>query len=287
MFTVQRLRYELSAAEPLRLMRTLPTATIRGAFGYALAQVLGRDGLLDEQEQDGLYQHLFKPENANDTPIQHRYLARHYQLRGYFSRPDMRSFVLDLYLFGRAEECAPIFKQVVETMCQMGLGKNHQTCQCRLLSVQKAPPPVPEYHGDEDLAVQFVTPANRITFHGEKFTTEIPFLPLFNRLAWRVAELDTLYGDGTIKPTLDIPALQATAATIGHLKVAGGVVEAQRTSTRTTQVQYLDGFVGEMRYRGDFTPFLPILAYLPYVNVGHFNEGGCGWCRMKFVPPNQ
>ncbi|MBR4518257.1 MAG: CRISPR system precrRNA processing endoribonuclease RAMP protein Cas6, partial [Victivallales bacterium] len=169
----------------------------------------------------------------------------------------------------------------------MGLGKRHQVCQCKLLSVKKVTPPTPAYAGNEDLAVQFVTPANRITFHGTKFTEEIPFLPMFNRLTWRVAELDTLYGDDTIKPQLDIPALQEAAATIGHRRVSGGFVAAQRTSTRTAQVQYLDGFVGEMRYRGNFTPFLPILAYLPYVNVGHFNEGGCGWCQMKFVPPDQ
>ena len=169
----------------------------------------------------------------------------------------------------------------------MGLGKHHQVCQCKLLSIQKTAARAPAYTGTEDLAVQFVTPANRITFHKTKFTEEIPFLPMFARLASRVAELDTLYGDGTIQPQLDIPALQAAAAAVGHLRVAGGFVAAQRTSTRTAQVKYLDGFAGEMRYRGNFTPFLPILAYLPYVNIGHFNEGGCGWCRMKFVPPDQ
>ena len=45
----------------------------------------------------------------------------------------------------------------------------------------------------------------------------------------------------------------------------------------------MDGFVGAMLYCGDFTPFLPYLKYLPFINVGRFNVFGCGWCEMEFL----
>ncbi|MBQ6470873.1 MAG: CRISPR system precrRNA processing endoribonuclease RAMP protein Cas6 [Victivallales bacterium] len=284
MLTLQIQRYEFSARSPLRFHRLIPSVTLRGAFGYALAQVLARDsGVEDLSSQVMLYKHLFKPENDGNYPqVQNQDVARHYQMRGWYSRPDHCSFLLDLTLFGRGGECARLFHYVMEVMANMGVGGNRQECQCLLVSSREVQPQAPAYDGG-DLAVQFVTPCNRLSYRRQCFEKEVPFAPLILRLAARLRELDALYGDGTLDIGLDWRELEERALQVGHLKVTGGRMAAERMSTRSLHVQRIGGFVGEMRYRGDFQPFLPLLAYLPYVNVGHFNEGGCGWCRMQFV----
>ncbi len=284
MFSLHIQRYELSAKEPLQLHRVIPTVTLRGAFGYALAQVLARgSGVESLLEQVALYKRLFKPENDGSNPlVQNRDVARHFQMRGVYTRPDQCSFLLDLTLFGKGKECGAFFRQVMEVMCLMGVGADRQECHCLLVSEREVDPSLPEYDGG-DLAVQFVTPCNRLTYHRQCFQEEVPFPALLMRLASHVSELDALYGDGVFGGQLDWHGLEEAALRVGHLRVAGGHFSAERWSTRSLHVQRLGGFMGEMRYRGDFRPFLPVLAYLPYVNVGHFNEGGCGWCRMKFV----
>jgi len=51
--------------------------------------------------------------------------------------------------------------------------------------------------------------------------------------------------------------------------------------TRRGETQDLSGFVGEVIYRGDIEPFLPLLLLGEYVHVGKNAAFGNGWYRLE------
>ena len=82
---------------------------------------------------------------------------------------------------------------------------------------------------------------------------------------------------------IKVAGMKRDSRMIASCVESGGVWQAKRISGRTGQEMFLTGFVGAMRYQGDFRPFLEPLRYLPYVNLGRFNVFGCGWCTIQFL----
>ena len=281
--SIRKLRYEFTYPGEIFLHHDIPTITFRGAFGYALAQVIAREAHIPEfSESLILYKNLFMPENTGDKNSRNYNLARPFILRGWYTRPDKRSFLLDAHLFGCTVDYETFFDHVMEAIALTGIGPRHQVCSMQKIhsSLLEIPDPEPE----EYLYVKYITPCSRLTSEGITFLDEIPFYALFARLLDRLQELDSLYGTGSLVPDLlDARCLKQAAKTVMWKKISGGVYQANRTSGRTHQTMKLDGFKGEMAYYGDFTPFRPYLKYLPYINLGHFNVFGCGWCNAEFI----
>lgn len=279
---IRQLRYEFTYPGEILLHHDIPTITFRGAFGYALAQVIAREAHIPEfAESLELYRNVFMPENTGEKESRNRNLARPFIMRGWYSRPDKRSFLLDVHLFGCTVEYESFFDKVIEAIAYTGLGPRQLVCRhskilSRLIDI---PDPEPE----EYLYVKYITPCSRLTSEGTVFREEIPFYALFSRLVDRLQELDQLYGTGGLIPSRqELYHLKHYSKSIMWKKLSGGVYHANRISGRTHQTMKLDGFLGEMGYYGDFTPFRPYLKYLPYINLGHFNVFGCGWCEMSY-----
>ena len=284
MLNIRQIRYEMTADVPLRLHHDVPTITFRGAFGYALAQVIARrSGIVQLREQVKLYKRVFMPQNQGSAPLRDEELSRPFVMRGFFSRPDRRSFILDLLLFGTAAKEESFFDEVVKTMGRMRIGPEHLRCEVQKIAAVDIVPEAPETP-PAFLRAEFITPCSRLKSEGRVFRDEIPFFALFARLVDRVDSLHVLYGGG--RPAADhdtAVALKRLAREIPWRKLDGGAFQVTRTSGRTADVIRMDGFVGAMLYCGDFTPFLPYLKYLPFINVGRFNVFGCGWCEMEFL----
>ena len=281
MFRVWKLSYEFSSPQRILLHAQIPTITFRGAFGYALAQVIARYGSIPSlSDQVSLYRRFFMPQNDGEYESRNQDLARPFVLRGFYSRPDCRSFILELLLFGKAMEYERFFDQVVEVMSKMGLGPHHTECLFEKLASEEVLVPDPE--PGADLVVEFLTPCVRLKHLGRIYQDEIPFQVLLPRLVDRVVELDRLYGDGTFAGPEEIHEWKRSAEAVASVKLSGGVYRALRTSGRTGQRMRLDGFVGTMQYTGDFSGVRQVLRYLPLVNLGRFNVFGCGWCQMWY-----
>lgn len=281
MFRIKNLFYEFSSPRMLELHKEVPTVTFRGAFGYALAQLIAREACIPELgRQVELYRRVFMPRNDGTQESRNLDLARPFQLRGFYSRSDHCSYILQLQLFGVAAEHETFFDRVMEIISYMGLGWRNQVCHFEKLNAQEATVDDPD--PTDSLEVYFLTPCVRLKHHGRIYRNEIPFQALLPRLIDRTTELDNLYGDGSFEREWDIAGMKRAAAEIWSSYVAGEAQAARRTSGRTGQSMNLDGFVGEMNYLGDFTPFREALRYLSHLNIGRFNVFGCGWCRARY-----
>ena len=282
MFGIKTLYYEFSSPHDLGLHEEIPTVTFRGAFGYALAQVIARESCASDLEsQVGLYRSFFMPQNDGTEKSRNLELARPFVIRGFYSRPDRHSFLLEIQLFGKACEYETFFDRVVEVMSYMGIGKQKRVCHFEKLKGKMQE--VPELEATNRLAVCFLTPCSRLKHGGRLYEDEIPFHVLMPRLVDRLTELDNLYGDGSFAAEWDIAGMKRQSRLISGSVESGGKYEARRRSGRTGQEMSLSGFLGKMVYEGDFQQYLEPLRYLPYVNLGRFNVFGCGWCVLKFI----
>ncbi len=279
MTAIKQLRYEFNSPEPLSLHEDVPTITFRGAFGYALAQVLARDETISEfSDKIDLYKAFFMTENTDPALSRNHNPSKPFVLRGYFSRPDLKSFILEVILLGVASEYESFFDKVIETIGYMGVGKRNAVCKCLKLSSRIVETDFPASH---EILIDFITPT-RLKSQDRIFSEEIPFSVLFARLYDRITEISSYYNDMTLNQDDEYAHhLKCLAANIASEKVNGGNYHVSRTSSRTGDQIRLDGFVGEMRYTGDFGPFAGTLKYLPWVHVGRFSVFGCGWTTIR------
>ncbi|MEI6421134.1 MAG: CRISPR system precrRNA processing endoribonuclease RAMP protein Cas6 [Lentisphaerota bacterium] len=278
MIDLKQIRYEISASYPIELHRDLPTVTMRGAFGYSLAQILEREASIKSMDDKAkIFREVFKPENTEGT-IRNSDPARPYVMRGGFARPDRKSFILEIVIFGKACQLEPLFDKVVENMSEMGLGRANTICNAKKLSSDKINPVFPE---TDRIVVDFITPA-RLKHDNMWMNDEIPFDVLFARLANRFNEIMVLYcEDGKCLPYEQANELKNLSRGIFSEKIEGGRFNSGRRSTRTGDEIRLDGFVGKMLYAGDYSRLGEILKYLPWIHVGKSAVLGCGWTTVN------
>ena len=283
MFQIKKLFYEFSSPLDMGLHKDVPVITFRGAFGYALAQVIARSGCIPSLEsQVAIYRRFFMPQQDGTYSSRNLDLARPFVMRGFYSRPDYRSFILEIVLFGAAIEHEIFFDKVVEVMSYMGIGKYNRVCHFEKLDSVLCEIPSPEI--SSLLQVDFITPCAKLKHNGRIYEDCIPFYVLLPRLVDRLIELDNLYGDGSFAQTWDIAGMKHQSRLVADTVLSGGCYHAKRVSGRTGQEMNLSGFIGSILYDGDFSPFREVLKYLPFINLGRFNVFGCGWCSAKFIP---
>jgi CRISPR/Cas system endoribonuclease Cas6 (RAMP superfamily) len=79
---------------------------------------------------------------------------------------------------------------------------------------------------------------------------------------------------------LDFKALGEQAEAVQTVRVDSQWIDRSRR-TRKGFSQDLSGFVGEVTYRGDIEPFLPLLLLGEYIHVGKNAAFGNGWYRLE------
>ncbi|NMA44957.1 MAG: CRISPR system precrRNA processing endoribonuclease RAMP protein Cas6 [Lentisphaerae bacterium] len=279
MFAIQKLRYELRAGEPIIMHELVPTVTLRGAFGYAIAQLIARyDGIAHMAEKVQIYRQLFMPERQDGLATVHRDIPRPFLLRGAYSRPDRRSFLLEVILWGSAIPFEPFVDQVVELVAIMGIGRRNVCCDHQKIVSEAVATTFPA--AVCQLQVDFLSPVVRLACNGRPLRDSVPFYALFARFLDRFSEIDRVYGEGYGVPDEEAYELKQWARSIHSHVIALEQVATQRRSTRSKQTMELRGFVGSMQYLGDFDPARKYLGYLPWIHVGHCSTFGCGWTTL-------
>lgn len=271
MFAIQRLQYLLSARQPLSLNMDLPSISVRGAFGYALKELLDTDRtIIDTEFKAELFRRIFKPRDPGNEPGRIT-PARCFVIRGEYADAGHCSFAAEFILFGRAAECEPVFDNAMRILGRAGLGRDHAVCQVEKTASDTITPYFPECGL---MTVDFQTPT-QIKSRGRMSRHELPFELVMSRLIDRCRDIASSYGGDD--DAYDYVGLKRAARLVMSERVAGGRFNATRKSSLTGDEIWLDGFVGRMLYRGDFAPFAPFLAMLPWVHVGRGTVYGCGW----------
>lgn len=283
MLKIRLLRYHFVAPRPLRLNMDLPAITLRGAFGYALHDLLRNEhSLPDPLDRWRLFLDLFSP-TRNQHAEGASSLPRPFVIRGGFLDDDRCQVLMELLLFGEAAYFESLANQVIEAMACRGLGDGPDAgtpCDVQMLYSETVEP---DFSAESDrLVVDFVSPA-RIRYRKHWLFDEIPFVALISRLTDRFSELVQNYGrdDGRDWAAWTID-LKHRAADILSMRLDGENFRGRRISTRTGASCALNGFVGQMLYQGIFTPFSEILSYLPFIHVGKSAPFGCGWCCLEY-----
>ncbi len=273
--SIQQIKYEITASRPIVLHRDLPSITLRGAFGYALAVMLSDEAsLIREADKIVLFRDIFAP---HDSERQHKGCAdqaRCFVFRGGYALLDRTKFIAELLLFGAFVDYEKLFDKAVCIMANSGLGKTKQICECRKLSSIRIEPKAP--HCDM-LIVDYISPT-RIRADRRWWDDSIPFFALISRLLDRLQELVGLYTEEAFD--VDIGHLKRRSKSIDGECLEGRRYQVNRTSGRTGDVIRLDGFIGQMLYSGDLSPFNEVLAYLPWIHVGKSAVFGCGWACL-------
>ncbi|RMF31505.1 MAG: CRISPR system precrRNA processing endoribonuclease RAMP protein Cas6, partial [Chloroflexi bacterium] len=130
----------------------------------------------------------------------------------------------------------------------------------------------------EQVTLHFLTPT-RLKRGGRFVTQGPPFPVLMRALLRRLTALAALHGPRPWKT--DFGALVEAAEGIALVGEGAGWQDWRRTSRRQGRRMNLGGLVGEATYRGDLTPFHPLLALGEIVHVGKATVFGDGWYVME------
>jgi CRISPR-associated endoribonuclease Cas6 len=132
--------------------------------------------------------------------------------------------------------------------------------------------------GLQEITIRFLTPT---TLKAEGEVVTVPqFHHLVKRLRDRVNALAYFYRGEALD--VNFKELGRRAEAVKEVAVTGRRMDRDRR-TRKGAVQDLSGFVGEVTYRGELGPFLPLLLVGEYVHVGKNAAFGDGWYRLE--PP--
>jgi hypothetical protein len=279
---IRLIRYEFYSKHTIRLKRELPSSTLRGAFGYALMDILTHEPCLpDERQRMLLFNDLFAPETELENG-ELKAMLRPFVIRGGYLDETYCRVGMELLLFGEAGLFEPLVDRVAEQMARRGLGaalnRDSSCCVKKLSSdlVEASFPP--DVHR---IVVDYLSPA-RIKYAKNWCRDEVPFPALISRLCDRFAELVQTYGkdDGRDWEHWCVNIKQRSKYVMS-VKADGALVPGRRRSSRTGHGCSLNGFVGQMVYQGNFEPFSEILGYLPFIHVGKSAPFGCGWVMIE------
>jgi hypothetical protein len=211
-------------------------------------------------------------------------------------------FYFDVVLFEPPEKVLPYFVLAFRALAEAGIGpargravlscvaelltgvpvydgKRMQNCALSGLAF--------EFFGDagesiDKLRVKFLTPTE-LKAAGE--LVDAPEFPvLLRRLRDRISNLRLLYQGGPLE--VDFAALGKAAEGVRLSRRSLRRVEVERSSSRTRMSHPLGGFVGEVEYEGDLSPFLPYMRAGEWTGVGRQTVWGKGHFAITIAAPD-
>jgi hypothetical protein len=286
-------------------------STFRGAFGGALKRVV-----CAVREQDCctcllaercLYARTFEVRETEGGEKQRIAAPPHpYVIEPFLSSATRyragESFDFSLVLFGATNDYLPYFIYAFEMMGEGGIGKkitggrtkfrldralhegeaiyDGETRKLRTPALLKklsvANPLQPVESGT--LEVRFVTPLRLKS--GNSLTAELPFHILIRAALRRISSLFACYGDG--EPPLDYRGLVALAGEVETVQFGLHWYDWERWSNRQEQTMLMGGIMGNITYRGNFGPFVPLLDLCSDLHLGKQTAFGLGKIEYTF-----
>jgi hypothetical protein len=312
-FAFAHYRFHLTPLEPLEMPAGNKGSTIRGGFGTAFRRLVCVDLNLDcatcELRYTYPYTRVFNP----FVPPEAERLSKNQNLpRPFIVKPPLEwttayrpgePLVFDFVAIGEAIHYLPYFIVAFRELGAGGFGVNHTRCELSsIAALSSAGEVTAVYEGKEgivrppqdnltwqalsargtifsdrrEITLRFLTPTT-LKVEGEVVTVP-QFHVLIKRLRDRINALSYFYCGGALD--VDFKELGAQAENVKEVAVRSRWIDRGRR-TRRGERQDLSGFVGEVTYRGELAPFLPLLVLGEYVHVGKNAAFGNGWYRLE------
>jgi hypothetical protein len=211
-----------------------------------------------------------------------------------------------LVLIGRAMEYLPYFIYAFMHLGEKGLGKGRGAFRLEEVLSDEPQGLQSIYHGDSGtlsapdgiptdawigkrvaelrdgtgLRLSFLTPGR--VKHAGHLVESPEFHHLVRTLLRRLSSLSYFHGGEPLD--LDYRGLIDAAAAVRRVGGSTRWYDWERYSTRQKERMSLGGFIGELDFEGDLTPFLPILAWGELLHVGKGVSFGLGKFMMAGCP---
>lgn len=306
-------RFHLLPREPLQMPAVNKGSTIRGGFGAAFRRLVCIDLRLEcaacDLRYTCPYTRVFNP----FVPPEAERLSKNQNIpRPFVVKPPLEiktrylpgeSLVFDFVVVGEAINYLPYFIVAFRELGESGFGLNRARCTLssiealglhgevsavydgtegvvrppqQNLSWQEITARAASLGSPREITIRFLTPT---TLKAEGEVVTVPqFHHLIKRLRDRVNALASFYCGEPLD--LDFKEFGQRAEKIKEVSVTTRWVDRSR-HTRRGDVQDMSGFVGEVTYRGEIEPFLPLLLLGEYVHVGKGAAFGNGWYRLE------
>ncbi|MGE0826743.1 MAG: CRISPR system precrRNA processing endoribonuclease RAMP protein Cas6 [Candidatus Binatia bacterium] len=312
-FRFAQYRLSLIPQEPLTLPTHSKGNTIRGGFGTVFRRLVCVDLRLDcavcELRYTCPYTQVFNP----FIPPEAERLRKNQNIpRPFVIKPPLETKTqyrpgeilrFDFVVIGEAMNYLPYFVVAFRELADVGFGLNRARCVLATITTvdlhggerilyngaegvvhppqehltwQMLTPQVATLAERQELTIRFLTPT---TLKAEGEVVMVPqFHQLIKRVRDRINALATFFCGGALD--LDFRALGQQAEAVKEVAVHSQWIERTRR-TRKGFAQDQSGFVGSVTYRGDFTPFLPLLLLGEYIHAGKNAAFGNGWYRIE------
>jgi hypothetical protein len=216
--------------------------------------------------------------------------------------PSGSPFNFSLLLFGETNASLPYFVYAFEIMGASGIGKRIKGQRARFTlekvtsrgnviyenSTRKLlPVPAvdailhPDWQGPDCTAVsiQLLTPLR--LKHNNTLSSRLPFDMLVRAMLRRISSIYEQYGDG--EPAIDYRGLITEAAGVSTASSTLRWHDWERYSNRQEQAMMMGGLLGDVTYRGNITPYLPLLELCKELHIGKQSSFGLGMFDYRII----
>ena len=286
---------------------TNPATALRGAFGYALREVVCEKQCVASNAcpkghgvcfSARFFDATLTPEESAKAPSGFRqdpprpFVLRSSLVPGLTARGKI--WELDLYCFDTQNIEPLVLIKALELLGANGLGNERTSSTIERITGLDAgfqsissflpvvlPLPLPNPGPVERFAIEFITPTELIVGGTPASRPEFPIL--VRALVNRLQPLCHFYGAGTVtKPEMEEFLLFTQGADSKLVSMTWP--ENRRTSTRTFQKHPLSGFLGVMEYMASMQSYVCWLEAGLWTGVGKHTQFGHGQYRLMGPP---
>lgn len=275
-------------------------STFRGKFGHVLKRSIcvmqHRHCPNCELREKCAYPYLFETLNERGENVPRPFVLEPPLSRRRHYLKDERMY-LRLTLIGKAIDYLPYFVYCFDRMGKEGIGQDHGRYTIEsVAAIDLSGEKHVVYRGENQqltngystidlsaftptlqpqVTLNFLTPAQIKTDNRTQY--EPDFTTLLKNILRRYKSLQYYHGKG------DNTRIAIDWAAAEHIETVFSDTEERhfkRFSNRQKRPVRLDGFVGNITYRGDLAPFMPWLKIGEYLHVGKGAVFGMGWYRI-------
>lgn len=212
----------------------------------------------------------------------------------------------ELILIGKAVEYLPYFIFTFDELGKIGIGKGrgkyllkkveagvdanrtpvyssenkiiHSSTPANIHIPEESYFDLKETNSDDMITLNFLTPARIV--HQRKLTSALEFPILITSLLRRIAQLSWFHSEGQL-PSWDYRHIIHEAEAIA---ISGNSLrwwDWERYSARQDRRMKMGGVIGEVTYRGNIKPFLPILKAGEIFHAGKGTSFGLGKYEVR------
>ena len=290
-------------------------STFRGAFGYALKQVVCALKRNDCKEcllkNNCFYAYVFElrqndvseKDGKKIAALPHPYVIEPPDNKKIsFKKGD--DFNFDLLLFGKANDGLPYFIYAFEVMSEKGIGRGlaggrgkykivnvqsdgkmiynsekKKINNCQVAIDLNKHFPANDDHNIDSIELNLLTPL-RLKYQNT-LKADIPFHVLIRAALRRVSSLFDAHGDG--EPALDYRNLVKRADHVAVLSSSLVWHDWERYSNRQERQMLMGGMIGKITYRGNLSEYMPLLHICEQVHLGKQTTFGLGKIKVKVL----